>query len=187
MDVSKAEAAAALAAVREAQSAARAAFRAHHGHFHFWIWGLIWIAMAIAAQTRGEAGVRLFPWFSAAGMLLSITTGFLQSGQVRQPLDRRFLGAMAALVGFAAILPCVFGLQHVSAERVFAYTALVVAECYVVAGLWFDTYLTWTGVLLAALILAGLFFFSGIFWFWIAVCCGGTLVGTGLYVRFLWR
>ncbi len=187
MDLSKDEAIAALSAVKEAQATARAAFRAHHGHFHLWIWGVVWIVMAVAAQTRGLAGVRLFPWLGLGGMLLSTAVGFFQGHQVRQPTDRRFLGAIAALVVFAVLVPLVFQLAHVTAERVFAYTALVVAECYVVAGLWFDTYMAWLGVLLAVLILLGLFFFSGIFWIWIAVCCGGTLIGTGFYVRFFWR
>lgn len=187
MDISKAEAESALAAVKQAQASARAAFRAHHGHLHLWLWGGIWVAMALTAQIAGNPGVRFFPWFSLAGILLSVAIGFLQSGQVRQPMDRRFLSALAALVGFAALVPLLFNLGHVTAERMFAYTALVVAECYVVAGLWFDTYMTWLGVILAILILVGLFFFSAIFWIWIALCCGGALVGTGFYVRFFWR
>ncbi len=187
MNLTKAEAATALDAVRQAQASARAVFRAHCGHYHLWLWGGIWIVMALAAEFRGLAGVRLFPWLSAAGIATSAVIGFLQGRQLRQPVNRRFFGAIAALLGFAAIAPAVLGVRGTTAEIVFAYIALVVAQAYVVAGLWFDTYLTWLGLLLAGLVLAALFLFPGAFWIWIAIGCGGALIGTGFYIRYFWR
>jgi hypothetical protein len=59
--------------------------------------------------------------------------------------------------------------------------------CYVIAGIWFDLYLLWLGLIIAALILVGLFVFSAFFWLWIAVFGGGTLILTGVYVRYFWR
>jgi hypothetical protein len=187
MQVSKEEAAASLEAVRQANLAARSAFRAHHGHFHLWLWGLVWIVMALLAHAKGEAGVRLFPWLSGAGLIASMLIGFLQSGQVRTPVDRRFFGALAALIGFALLVPLVLRPHVVTPEMWFAYTGLVVAQAYVIAGLWFDTYMVWFGVVLAALILTGLLVFTPFFWIWIAVCTGGAFLITGFYVRYFWR
>ena len=50
MNPSKEEAAAALAAISQSQAALRSAFRAHRGHYYLWLWGLVWIAMALAAR-----------------------------------------------------------------------------------------------------------------------------------------
>jgi hypothetical protein len=59
--------------------------------------------------------------------------------------------------------------------------------CYVIAGLWFDTYLLWLGLVMTAFILVGLFCFAAIFWWWIAIFGGGTLIVSGFYIRYFWR
>jgi hypothetical protein len=41
--------------------------------------------------------------------------------------------------------------------------------------------------LIAALIVAGLWFVAPYFWIWIAVCTGGAYLVTGFYVRYFWR
>jgi hypothetical protein len=187
MDVSKDEAAAALASVRATSLAARSVFRAHHGHYHLWLWGVVWIIMALLAHLRGIAGVRMFPWISAAGMVASFLIGFFQSGQVRSPGNPRFFGALATLIGFAVVVPFALGLKSISPEACFAYIALIVAQAYVLAGLWFDTYMVWFGLLLAVLVLLGLLVFTSIFWIWIAVFAGGAYLATGFYVRYFWR
>lgn len=187
MELSKAEAAAALAAIQRADTAARSAFRAHRGHLHLWIWGGIWIAMALLAHTRGLAGVRLFPWLSGGGIVASFAVGFFQSTRVRAPLDRRFLGALGTILAFAALFPFLLRPAALTPELIFAYIGLVVAQIYVIAGLWFDTYLLWFGLVIAALILAGFFLFFSVFWLWIAVCTGGAFLLTGFYVRYFWR
>jgi len=48
-------------------------------------------------------------------------------------------------------------------------------------------YLLWLGLVVAALVLVGLFAFPALFWWWIAGFCGGTLILTGVYVRYVWR
>jgi hypothetical protein len=187
MDVSKEEAAAALAAIQQANQSARSAFRAHHGHLHLWIWGGVWTTMALCAHFRGPTIVRFFPWMSAAGFFTSMLVGFLQSSQVRSPVDRRFFGALAGLLCFAALAPFVLRPAAVTPELSFAYIGLVVSQSYVLAGVWFDTYMAWFGVLVAALILIGLFVFTAHFWLWIAVGVGGAFLLAGFYVRYFWR
>lgn len=187
MQLSKDDAAAALAAVQQSSAAARSAFRAHRGHYHLWLWGVVWIAMSLVAHFGGERAMPLMPWVSGAGTLGSVLIGYLQNAQVRSRPDRRFFGVLATVIGFAALLPLMFHVSHVSSEMIFAYTALIVAQAYVISGLWFDTYLVWFGLLLAVLILLGLLVFVSIFWLWIAVCTGGAYIATGFYVRYFWR
>jgi hypothetical protein len=186
MHLSPREAAAALAEVEQARAAMRRAVRAHRGHLHFWIWGLAWIVMPLIAYFGGNAASRYFPFVCLLGGIASTVAGFSQGRQIRAPIDRRFLSLLAALVGFAAIYPIVLH-AHLDAKSAYAYIALVVMQGYVIAGIWSDTYLLWVGLLITALILVGVFVFPAIFWLWMAVFGGGTLLVTGFYVRNFWR
>jgi hypothetical protein len=173
MQLSSEEAARALAAIQASREAMRSAVRAHRGHYHLWLWGLIWIAMAMLAEFRGPAGVRLFPWLSLGGVAGSFVLGFIQ-------------GMLAAVIFFAALWPLVLR-APADNQTIFAYLGLVVMLCYIIAGIWFDTYLLWLGLVMTALILVGLFCFTGLFWWWIAVFGGGPLIATGFYVRYFWQ
>jgi hypothetical protein len=186
MQLSPEEAARALAAIETSRATMRSAIRAYRGHAHLWLWGIIWIAMAMLAQFHGPAGIRLFPWLVGAGIALSMVLGSVQGNRVRAPVDKRFLGVLAAVLVFAAIVPVVLR-APANNQAIFAYCGLVAMLCYVIAGLWFDTYLLWLGLVITALILVGLFCFPAIFWWWIAIFGGGTLIVTGFYIRYFWR
>jgi hypothetical protein len=186
MQLSPEEAAQALAAIRASRESMRSAVRAHRGHYHLWLWGAIWIAMALLAEFRGQGGVHLFPWICAAGFGGSLVLGCIQGRQIRGPVDKRFLGVLIAVILFAVLGPFVLRAQ-VNNQIVFAYAGLVAMLCYVIAGIWFDTYLLWLGLAITALILVGLFCFAAFFWWWIAIFGGGTLIITGFYIRYFWR
>jgi hypothetical protein len=186
MQLSPEEAARALAAIQTSRDAMRSAIRAHRGHYYLWIWGSIWTGMALIAEFRGQAGVHLFPWLCAAGVVGSLVLGFIQGSQIRMPVDKRFLGVLATVIVFSAIWPMVLRAQP-SDQAIFAYLGLVTMLCYVITGIWFDTYLLWLGLLMTVLILVGLFCFAAFFWWWIAIFGGGTLIVTGFYIRYFWR
>ena len=140
----------------------------------------------VVATFGGDRAARFFPAICAVGGLLSMVAGFTQSRRIRLPVNARFLGVLAALLGFAALFPFVLGAQP-TVRAVYAYVCLVAMQAYVVAGLWTDTYLLWAGLLVTVLVLAGVVLFPAIFWIWMAVCGGGTLIATGFYVRHGWR
>jgi hypothetical protein len=186
MNLSPQEAAAALAEVDSARVAMRRAIRDHRGHFHLWIWGIARIVMPLQAHVYGDPAAR---WFWAPCLvagLASAAVGMMQSRQVRQPVNKRFLGAIGALIAFA--IAFLFVLQpQPSLKSLYAYECLVVLQAYVIAGLWTDTYLLWLGIAVTALVLIGFFFLPGIFWIWMAIFGGGSLIATGFYVRYFWR
>lgn len=186
MQLTPEEAARALAAIQTSRDAMRSAVRAHRGHYHLWLWGVIWIGMAMLAEFRGLAGIRLFPWLCVAGVAGSMALGAIQGSQIRGPVDKRFLGVLAAVILFSACCPAVLHAAP-SSQAFFAYGGLVAMLCYIIAGIWFDTYLVWLGLVMTVLILVGLFCFPAMFWWWIAVFGGGTLVVTGFYIRYFWR
>jgi hypothetical protein len=186
MNISREEAAQALGAIEASRSTMRAIVRSYRGHYLLWLWGGIWAVMALAVQFYGQQGIRFFPWIGGTGMVASLAIRCAQSGTVRMPVDKRFLRLLLAIIIFAFVWPLVLGLPP-NPKVVFAYFGLVAMFYYVVAGIWFDMYLLWVGLVVSGLIVAGLLFFPAIFWWWIAIVCGGTLVGTGFYVRFFWR
>ncbi len=187
MHLTKEEAAAALAAIDRSRAASRHAFRAHHGHFHLWLWGLVWIAMAMSVQFGGPTVIRRFwPWLYLGGGLVSFLIGWLQSSQVRAPTDRRFLALLFSLIAFGFIWLLILR-PAATSEQLFTYFSLICAQAYIIAGIWFDSYLAWLGLILAVLLLVGFFFFLPIFWIWVAVFGGGSLILGGFYVRYFWR
>jgi hypothetical protein len=186
MQLTSEEAARALAAIQTSRDAMRSAIRAHRGHYHLWLWGAVWIGMAMLAEFRGQAGIHLFPWLCVAGIAGSMALGAIQGRQIRGPVDKRFLGVLAAVVLFSALWPMVLRAPF-NDQAMFAYLGLVSMLCYIIAGIWFDTYLVWLGLVMTVLILVGLFLFPTIFWWWIAIFGGGTLIITGFYIRYFWR
>jgi hypothetical protein len=186
MEYSAVEAARALAAIEASRSTMRKIVRSHRGHYYLWLWGVIWVAMALLAEFRGHSGLKLGNWLALAGTVGSFTIGFLQTAHLRAPIDFRFLGLIAAIIGFAIVGPFVLR-GPADPKAGFAYVALVVMLCYIVAGLWFDVYLLWLGLAIAALVLLGLFCFNSYFWWWIAVFGGGSFIGTGFYIRYGWN
>lgn len=185
-ELSSRDAAAALAEIETARTAMRRVIRAHRGHYHLWIWGVIWIAMPLTALFGGDDAAHYFGWICLPGIIASIAVGIAQSRQIKGPVNPRFLGVIAALVLFAVLFPFVLH-ARADARSLYTYLCLVSMQGYVIAGLWTDSYLLWLGLIVTALILVGFFLLPGVFWLWMAACGGGSLVLTGFYVRHFWR
>ena len=179
----------ALLDIDQSREAMRRAIRAHRGHLHLWLWGSIWIGMALSVHFYGERCERFFPWFIFPGFLASTAIGIYQGRQIRVPIDKRFLAALACLVVFGLLWPVILGAFREPSDdiRIFAFFALLAMQIYVLAGIWFDNYLLAIGLIVSALILTGLFVFPHIFWLWFAIFCGGPVVLSGFLVRFFWR
>ena len=132
-----------------------------------WAWLPPAIALALVAGILGTGANRtLFLWLNRGGQAVGDLVWF----------HLTMLGDGA--VALALVLPLIRRAPHLF------WAALLAA---VVAGLWTDTYLLWAGLLVTVLVPAGVVLFPGIFWIWMAVCGGGTLIATGFYVRHGWR
>ncbi len=163
----------------------RSVVRAHRGHLYLWLWGAVWIA---ASLLNGWDEARF--WFPAnclfwAGLAASIAIAYTQRGKIRSRFNWRFLAVCATLLVFGYVVwPVFLGVPH-TGKAAFGYGTLLWMQVYVVAGIWFDNYWLWIGVVMSALILAGFILFPGFFWIF-SVLGGATMVGTGFYVR-NWR
>jgi hypothetical protein len=185
MNISPEEAARALGEIEASRAAMRTIIRGFRGHYYLWLWGGIWAAIALLAEFHLLHLLNVSHWLIYPGIAATFLIMFFQGAKIRLPVNKQFIGVLAAIVVFSFVWPLVLG-HPANAKSGFAYGALVPMFCYIVAGIWFDCYLLWIGLLVSALILASLFFFPALFW-WSVVLCGGTLIGTGFYVRFFWR
>jgi hypothetical protein len=185
MNISPEEAARALQEIERSRLAMRATIRNHRGHLYLWIWGFVWITIAVH-DAIGATSASFANWLSVAGILATFVAGIAQSRQIRSPIDKRFLAVCAALLLFGyGVWPVLFGGFH-SYRAAFGYSTLIWMQLYIVAGIWFDNYFLWLGLAVSGLILGGFIFFPAIFWVFMLLC-GVTLIGTGTYVRFFWR
>ena len=55
-------------------------------------------------------------------------------------------------------------------------------QLYVVAGIWFDSYLLWVGILVTLFTLLSILFFPALFWAFVFLS-GATLFSSGIYIR----
>jgi hypothetical protein len=187
MQLTTAEAQAALREIEASRLAFRRAIRANRGYQYLWLWGVIWIGLALGAIYAPRHEGLIAPVLSGAGTLASFALGWRKSRQVRSPVDRRFLGALGVVLIFGLFVwPTLLGGFH-DARALCAYACLLPMQCYIMAGIWFDNHLLWVGLLVSALLLVGFFWFLPIFYWWVAVFGGGTLIGSGFYVRHSWR
>jgi hypothetical protein len=186
MNISQEDAETALKEIEGSRLAMRRAIRSHRGHLHLWLWGFIWIAMSALFWLDARRFQAVTLWICVAGVVGSFAIGILQNRQIRSPIDRRFAAVCAVLLLFGyAVWPVFFG-GMASYKAAFGYCTLLWMQLYIVAGIWFDTYLLWVGLTVTALILAGFLLVPGIFWL-LTILCGAVLVGSGSYVRYFWR
>lgn len=80
-------------------------------------------------------------------------------------LDHKMLGSLEGAKSFCAI------------------ASIIPLFVWVIMGLWLEAnYLAWLGVLLTGLTMAGFYLFHDLFYIWMAVVCGGIMMGAGLYL-----
>jgi hypothetical protein len=146
--------------------------------------------MGLLGEFLGIAAMPFLYGLVLIGLPATVLIGFVQSGQIRVPLDRRFLAALAALILFGYFVwPVVLcpANRPDAFIRFAAYYTLVPMQAYILAGLWFDNCLLWIGILISISILLGLFAFSAIFWLWLAAFATVPLFLSGFYVRYFMR
>ena len=70
-----------------------------------------------------------------------------------------------------------------------AFLVTVIMFAYVVMGLWFDSWImTALGLVVTAFTLVGFFLVpTANYCLWMAVTAGGSLLGTGLFMKLWWR
>jgi len=186
MTLSPEEVRQALEQVEVGRRAARLALRRNCGHYHLWIWGTFWIVVPLVFQYSPEVGARYTWVFALVGAIASTFVGaFVARSRMKVPLNSRFTSLMVLLAAFSVVWILLLGSSN--AKAIYAYFCTVAMFGYIAAGMWFDLYLVWVGLGATVLTLVGYYAFGPWFWIWMAVAGGGTLIGTGFYVRYFWK
>ncbi|HEY1792493.1 MAG TPA: hypothetical protein VGG34_06215 [Opitutaceae bacterium] len=190
MNITPAEAAQALSEIEASRVAMRRAIRSTAGHVYLWIWGTIWMliaALGCANLVQAHPNV-VINSICGLGIVASVAFGAVQARRMRCQFDMRFLGVCGMLLLFSYIVwPSVIGfgpLTH-SLERSYAYSCLIFMQLYIVAGILFDNILLWVGLVITALLLAGLLLLPALFWP-ACLASGAVLVATGFHARRRW-
>ncbi len=186
VNITPEEAAQALREIEASRVAMRSAIQAHRGHLHLWLWGSLWMSTSVLNWDDNPAHTTASSLLMVGGGLTSALIGILQGRQVRAPVNPRFVAVCITILLFGFVAwPVVLGPPH-GYRAAFGLGTLVWMQLYIVAGLWFDTYLLWLGIAATAIILAGLVFLPGLFWA-CTLLAGAVLVGTGFHVRNSWK
>ena len=114
---------------------------------------------------------------------------------MRSTSDTRFgisfiLLFVFAAIWFAVLMPwgSMADVHYLEFQRsVGAYAATLVMFSYVIAGLWWDRYFMWLGIIVTVLTIVGYFALPQFFNLWMAFFGGGLLALSGLLVKRRWR
>jgi hypothetical protein len=192
MNISPDEAATALKEIEASRSAIRRAIQSRRGHLYLWLWGCIWIAMSVLNWIYDSGALHAIWWLSGIGLVATFAIGSVQARQVRARVDKRFMSVCAILLAFGYLVwPFLVGdLHHYygfqSYKGAYGYFTVLWMQLYMVAGVWFDRFWFWLGLLVTVLVVGTLMFAPALFWA-VTLLFGFVLLGSGFGVRYFWR
>ncbi|MEQ1781443.1 MAG: hypothetical protein ABMA14_08790 [Hyphomonadaceae bacterium] len=190
MNVSREEAAQALADIGKARERIVQLKGYHHGAPHFIVWGLVWLFANTITQFWPEQQRFAWPLAVAIGVIAGFTIGYLQSRRSRQGTPaakrERWIGSRlsaTAVVMFGFIV-CVLAIAQPETSREGnAIVSIFFPFAYMACGLWAGRRLFVIGIVTAVAIMAGYFLIQGYFSLWMGVFGGGSLIAGGIWLR----
>ena len=185
MNISPEEAQASLEAIQQTREQMRKGYGVN-GYFLI-IWGLAWFGGFLANQFASTTVIG-WTWgvLVTAGWILSAFLGISQGVKVRSSIGPRIGFFYLALFGFATLWFII--LLPFSEKQGALFLTTIIMFGGVVVGILARTASTIAGSLsVAVLAVAGYYLLPAYFYLWVAVCCGLTMVGIGLYIRLRWR
>jgi hypothetical protein len=191
MNLTSKEARSDLDMIRQTQKRFKRAI-APGGSSHLLIlWGLICILGFSSLQASPYWGGWLFSGLDIIGIILTIVivrrwpTRSSSQGDTSEVFPQQMKRVWAALLIYALIW--VWILKPSDYVQACAYALTVFGFAYVFIGIWCRlSFMIWLGSAITLLILVGYYGLPSYFYAWTALFGGGTLLGTGLYIR-RWR
>lgn len=194
MDVSQEDAQDSLYQIQEAATRTRKNIAASYDSGLLIMWGLIWIAAFLGTHFFLTWVWQI--WFGLCGMGAIVTfvvawQQFRKAKPTKIPVSEkigwRIFGFWTLLFAYMFIWLSILRPHHGIQINAFMCTAIMFA--YVVSGLWFKSYyMLWLGLAVTCTTLVGFYLIPlSYYCLWMAATAGGTLFGTGLYIRLRWR
>jgi hypothetical protein len=187
MNVTRDEAALALAEIGKAGEKVGRLKGYHQGAPHFVLWGLVWLGANVATQFGVGEGLA-WPVGTLVGFAGAIVIGVLQNRGAKSPtssFDKRIgmrIGLVAIVV--AALIFCLINIaQPHSNRQLNAMISILFPFMYMLGGIWAGWRLFAIGFVTAAAILFGFYFVKDWFDLWMGVVGGGSLIASGIWLR----
>lgn len=157
------------------------------------LWGILWIIAFTATHFNIEYGGHIFKAMSVVG---SVGTAiiFYQLFHSKAPfrddpsehLGWRIAALWILLYVYTTIW--LFLLTPFNGMQCNAFLSTAAMFAFVVMGLWFhSTFMVILGLALTGITLMGFYLLTSYYCLWMAIMGGGSLLGTGLYIRVRWR
>jgi hypothetical protein len=156
------------------------------------LWGGLWMVAYTICHFYGEHGGLIMCGMGIVGSIGSgiIVWWYSTRGPVKtdskNPMDRKILWFWVSLFIYMGILMKL--LSPMSGLQINAVIVITVMLAYVVMGLFYECpFLTIIGAFVTAIAILAYYVFPAYYCLWLAVCGGGTLFGTGVYIKLKWR
>ncbi len=187
MDMEPKEAQQTLTEIQSTMTQAKKAIASGSSSTLLILWGMIWIVGFLCAQFCAP---KVVPWcwliLDVVGIGATLIIVLYIKSPVKSPIMKRvfwFWLLLGFYAGFWLTL-----LKPLDYLEYGAFVTSIPMFAYVVMGLWFEmNFMIWLGLAVTALSAVGLHLVRPYFWLWMAVTGGGSLAGTGFYIRYRWR
>jgi hypothetical protein len=190
MNVTREEAAKALADVDRASHRIGQLKGYHHGAPYFIIWGFVWLAANLTSYFLTDAAKFAWPVALGFGLVASAILGILQSrkwpkGERASAAERSFGSRMGMTAGIVMVfIVCIILIARPqSSQEVNAMISIVFPFLYMAGGIWAGWRLFAIGLVTAVAILVGYFWFAEHFELWMGLFGGGSLIAGGIWLR----
>jgi len=177
MELSPQEAASALRDIETAQQRSATLRSYTLSSPHLVLWGLLWVV--------GYGLTDLFPQHGraiwAAIIAIGLVAGFAATRQGGRRAGWRYGAVALTMIGFFFAIFAV--MSPVNGRQIAAVIPLALAAAYILLGISRGPRFIVTGVVIAALTLAGFFLLEQHFFLWMAGVGGAALILAGLWLR----
>ena len=143
------------------------------------LWGLVYLAGFSLTACFREYMVPIWVLVTTCG--LGVGTFLVSRSGLGISIIWRYIALVCTILLFIVVLHLIF--WPVSAEQGAMLGPLFVAALYILRGIQLRPRYTVIGCVLGSLCLLGYMFLLPVFWPWMAMACGGTLILSGLWLR----
>jgi hypothetical protein len=189
MNVTPNEAEEALASIQKVTQKTRQSIAASGAYITLIVTGIVWMVGYTCTQfLPGPLVVYIWAGISLLGSILAVVLGTRAGRRVRGPATASY----AKRIGIFWLLLIGYGAAAIAVTRPangLQLTMLIILFVLVgqmSMGLLFSFAATWWVLPITILALAGYYSFPGIFYLWMGLLVGGTMIALGLYIHARW-
>jgi hypothetical protein len=192
MNVSQEDAQASLSSVRGVMVKTKKAIASSYANPSLIMWGILWIIAYTITHFYYIYAFYIFMSMAVVGGVgTAVIVGIFRSkAPIKEVSSQKYGRRVTALWIFLCIYIVVwlFLLTPFTGIQCNAFICTVAMFAYIVMGLWFESrFMIVLGLVVTGATLIGFYHMREYYCLWMAFVGGGTLFGTGMYIRLRWR